>query len=122
MPKKLVEILFRNLRSSAVARQKIIERVNKLHRFHPRIMRCRVTVHAPRHRQIKGRIYHVGIDARIPGRAIVVNHDRPPDAARHDLYVAIHEAFNALERRLEDAGRRRRGDVKTHAPDSAMPA
>ena len=37
------------------------------------------------------------------------------DSVHRDARVAIHEAFNAARRRLQDFARRQRGAVKTHA-------
>jgi len=45
----------------------------------------------------------------VPGDDIVVNRQ-----AAEDPYVAVHEAFDAARRQLQDHARRRRGVVKVH--------
>ena len=49
------------------------------------------------------------IDLKVPGGEIAVDHQHDDDVA-----VAVREAFAAARRRLEDAIRLRRGEVKLH--------
>lgn len=51
----------------------------------------------------------VRIDLKVPGGEIAVDHQHDDDVA-----VAVREAFAAARRRLEDAIRLRRGEVKLH--------
>lgn len=112
------QITFRDIRTSAAVRAKITERIEKLDQFHPRISSCRVVVRAPHRHQHKGRLYNIRIDVKVPRREIAINHEPAAHQAHQDIYVAIHDAFNALERRLEDIVRRRRGDIKAHPEKS----
>jgi hypothetical protein len=41
------------------------------------------------------------------------------DILHEDPYVAVRDAFPAVQRQLEDYERERRGDVKRHAPEPA---
>ncbi|MGE0737005.1 MAG: HPF/RaiA family ribosome-associated protein [Alphaproteobacteria bacterium] len=116
MPSYL-QITFRGMRASPAVRAKIEERVAGLERFIDPIMSCRVVVHAPHRHQRKGGIYHVSIDLKVPGHEIAVNRDPPEHQAHEDAYVAVRDAFDAVERRLEDVARRRRGSVKAHAAE-----
>lgn len=109
-----MQITFRNMLPSPAVRTRIREHVEQLDRFHGRIMSCRVVVRAPHRRQHKGRLYHVSIDLKVPGREIAVNRDPPEKHAHQDIYVAVRDAFNALSRRLQDVARQRRGDFKLH--------
>ena len=74
----------------------------------------------------------VRIELSLPGEDVVVSHapalhsrvtDTSElsrrkmdeiDAVHKDAAVAIHEAFDAARRRLQDAARKQRGDVKAH--------
>jgi len=109
-----LQITFSNMTPSDAIRERIEELAARLDRFHDRIMSCRVVVRAPNRRQRSGRLYHVSIDLTLPGHEIAINRDPPRDQSHEDVYVAIRDAFNALVRRIEDATRERRGDVKTH--------
>jgi ribosome-associated translation inhibitor RaiA len=116
-----LQITFSNMSPSAAMRARIESLGDKLDRFHERIMSCRVTVRAPNHRRNQGRLYHVTIDLKLPGREIVISRDPPQDQSHEDPYVAVRDAFDALIRQMEDASRERRGDVKTHALPSSRP-
>ena len=106
-----VEITLRDIPHSDAVETRIREKIDKLDRFHERVMSCRVTVESPQQKKHQGKLYSVHIDLKVPGGGeLVVN--RMQD---EDIYVAIRDAFNAAARQLEDHARRQRGDVKTHA-------
>ncbi|MEZ5829657.1 MAG: HPF/RaiA family ribosome-associated protein [Dongiaceae bacterium] len=110
-----LQITFSNMTPSDAVRARIEALAARLDRFHERVMSCRVVVRAPNRRQRSGKLYHVSIDLKLPRREIAINRDPPKDHSHEDVYVAIRDAFNALTRRIEDAARERRGDIKTHA-------
>lgn len=109
-----LQISFSNMTPSDAVRARIEELAARLERFHERIMSCRVVVSAPNRRQRSGRLYHVSIDLKLPGREIAITRETPQNHAHEDVYVAIRDAFEALVRRIEDVSRQRRGDIKTH--------
>jgi ribosomal subunit interface protein len=105
-----VEITLRDIPHSEAVETRIREKIEKLDRFHERVMSCRVTVESPQQKKHQGKLYSVHIDMKVPGGGeLVVN--RVQD---EDIYVAIRDAFNAAARQLEDYVRVQRGDVKTH--------
>jgi cold shock CspA family protein len=127
-----VQITFRNVEPAADIEREIRARAEKLETFYHRLTSCRVLVEVPaRHRQ-KGYPFHVRIDLTVPEGEIVVK--RAPALysrerrigdererkrmevrpERKHLKVAIHEAFDAARRRLQDHARKLRADVKTH--------
>jgi cold shock CspA family protein/ribosome-associated translation inhibitor RaiA len=112
-----LQITFRNMPLSPAVRTTIQKHAEKLALLHDRVMSCRVVVRAPHRHHRKGKLYHVSIDAKVPGSEIAVNRDPGDHHAHQDVYVAVRDAFNALARRLEDVARRRRGDTKTHEPE-----
>ncbi|MEZ5849072.1 MAG: HPF/RaiA family ribosome-associated protein [Hyphomicrobiaceae bacterium] len=96
-----VEIQFINLNRSEAVEARIRERADRLEQFFGRITSCHVFVDAPHHHANKGNAYEIRIEVRIPGRELVVNR-RPGDVhAHHDIYVAIRDAFDAMERQLK---------------------
>jgi ribosomal subunit interface protein len=108
-----LQFTFSNMTPSDAVRARVEELAAKLDRFQARIMSCRVVVRAPNVGE-RGRLYHVSIDLKLPGHEIAINRHPPQDHSHEDIYVAIRDAFNALARRIEDATRERRGDIKTH--------
>jgi ribosomal subunit interface protein len=81
--------------------ESIREKAEKLERYYDRITSCRVVLElAGRHKR-KGRQLTVRIDLKVPGEEIVVSHEHD-----EDLRVALHDAFDAARRRLEDHARR----------------
>ena len=99
-------INFRGMDSSEAVTAKIRERLDKLERFHDRILTCHVVVEAPHRHKHKCMIYVVRIVLSVPGGEIVVNREPGADHAHEDVYVAIRDAFDALRRQLEDYARK----------------
>ena len=104
-----LQITVLNVPRSAALEARARSIVEKLEKFHPRITSCRISVEELRRHRSRGRLYHVRIDLRVPGKEIVSNH-------RHDKdpYLALRDAFLSLRRQLEDVARLKRGDVKKH--------
>ncbi len=129
---KPVQVTFRNMQSSDALEDEIRSRVAWLERFSSDLVGCRVVLEVPHRHQRRGRPVSVRVELSLPGGDAIVSNgptlhghlkdmqaeehrkDGDVDAAHKDALVAIHEAFDAARRRLEDRTRRQRGDVKTH--------
>jgi ribosome-associated translation inhibitor RaiA len=128
-----IQVTFRGLSHSDAVENIVRERVAWLEHFYPGVVRCRVTVELPDRHQHDGRHFHVNVELTVPGGPpIVVSHEptlhgdlkdtagaahhKGMEAAGVHRYagVAIHEAFDAARRHLEDFAREQRGAVKTH--------
>ena len=129
-----VQITFRNMDRSEAIEEWIRAEAAKLDTFYNRIMRCRVAIEVPHRHHRKGSSYRLRIDLTVPGEEIVVK--RQPSLSHRvqqlgeteikkhlelatphkNLRLAINDAFKAAGRRVQDYARRRRGDVKSHAP------
>lgn len=105
-----LEIVTRQVALSPAARARIARLAGKLETFDERLHGCRVTVDVPQ-RFPAGRPvgYRVALQLSVPGENLVVRRQEAPH-----LDTAIQAAFLAAGRRLQDAARRRRGDVKRH--------
>jgi len=107
-----LQITTRNIELSEPTKDELRKRAEKLDTFYPRIMRCRITLEVP-HRYKKQAMnaveYNIRIDITVPGKEIVIK-DRP----NKELDIAIREAFDAAQRKLEDYATKLRGDVKRH--------
>ncbi len=108
-------ISFRNMEPSPAIEAKVEERIERLERHFGGMTTCQVVIESPHRHQQHGRIHHVRLHVVVPGGDIVVGRDPAGPHVHEDVYVAIRDAFDAAERRIEDHARRSRGDVKTHA-------
>lgn len=104
-----LQITIRHMAHSNALTTRIREDVGKLSEFYPNIVSCRVVIEQRDRHKSQGRSFNVRIVLGIPEHELIVNHDHD-----QDVYVALREAFANLTRRLEDAARRQRGDVKSH--------
>ena len=109
-----LEITFRNMPPSPAIEVDIRDKAAKLEEFHDRITSARVVVETPHRQHRQGKLFHVRIDVRVPGRELVVSREPAAHHASEDVYVAIRDAFDDAKRQLEDYARETRGDVKTH--------
>jgi cold shock CspA family protein len=109
-----LQITFRHMEPSAALEARIRELAAKLDLFHDRIMRCRVVVEAPHQHHRQGQIYSVRVDVTVPGGELYADNARDLHHAHEDPYLAAHDAFDAIGRRLEDYAREHRGKVKHH--------
>jgi len=109
-------ITLRHMPPSAAIEADIREKAAKLEEFYDRITSARVVVETPHRHHRHGKLFHVRIDLRVPGRALVVSREPAAHHAYEDVHVAIRDAFDGAKRQLEDYAREIRGDVKTHEP------
>jgi len=113
-----LQITFQDIEPSEAVEAKIRDAAAKLEKFYPDIMSGHAAVSAPQKRQRKGKHYHVRLDFSVPGKELVVNRE-PGDRETHsDVYVAIRDAFNVMERLLREYSRQRQRIVKQ---DTAAP-
>jgi len=111
-----VQVVLRRISRPAAVRTEVMKAAAVLERFHPRVTSCRVAVTNPDARHTSGGLYDVHIVLQVPGRPDVVINRRAADRReREHLGVALRNAFAQARRRLQDAVRRQRGDVKVHA-------
>jgi len=111
-----LQITFRDIPASEAIEAKIRDRVAKLRKLNNRITRCNVVIEELQRHRKTGSLFNVRVEVGVPGRDPVVVSRTPTGRVSHeDAYVAVRDAFDALERRLEELGRRMRGDVKHHS-------
>lgn len=109
-----VQITFRDFPPPLLAEERIRERVDRLGKLHPRITSCRIVAEAPHRHRGKGTLYRVRIDLTVPGGKLAVNRDPHDKGAREDFFVALRDAFNAMEQKLRSFAHRRKGRTRTH--------
>lgn len=81
--------------------ERIRAKSKKLETFYDGITSCRVVVEATsRHQQ--GNLYHVHIDVGVPGSELVVSREPDQRQAHEDAYVALRDAFDAMQRQVKN--------------------
>jgi len=111
-----LQLQFRNMDPSPAIEAAVQKHVDKLKLFNGDIISCRVAIESPHKHQYKGKLYHVVVDVRLPGKEIVVSRAPEDQQAHEDVYVAIRDAFDAARRQIQDYARIRRAKVKTPEP------
>ena len=101
-----LQISFHGIDHSDAVEERIREKVAKLENYFDHMTSCRVVIES-HHKNVsnahhKGEPFHIRIDVTVPGQELVVKRD-PKDAHVHeDIYVALRDAFQAMERQLKD--------------------
>lgn len=94
------EIDFPDFPTSEAVRADILKRLVKLEKLFDKIITCRVAVRSL-HEHSHKHFYHIIIDLKIPTTEIVVNNEPEKNMSHTDVYIAIRDSFNSLERRLK---------------------
>jgi ribosomal subunit interface protein len=102
------QVLFRGLEHSQAVEEAVQKRAEKLERYSDQILSLKVTVESPHNNHHKGKVFHVGVEALIPNHDIVVNHDQHDKHAHEDIYVAIRDTFDAVERQIKEINEKKR--------------
>lgn len=95
-----VNITFRDIDPSPAVEARIHDRAKRLEKFARRATSLQVTVAAPHQSGHKGTLYQFTLELRMPKKDIVVKQGDSPNHAHEDVYVAMRDAFAALERQV----------------------
>ena len=109
-----LQTTYRDFPPPLLAEKRIRNRVEKLERQFPRIVSCHVVAEESHQSHHKGTLYGVRINVVIPGGEIVASRDHHDKHGHEDFYVAMRDAFDAMERQLRSHSERKRGEVKSH--------
>ena len=110
-----LQVTFRHMETSDALLADIEDKAGKLDQFSDHIMSCRVVVEAPHQHKNKGKLFHVSVDLTVPRGEIVASRSADEHHAHEDVYVAVRDAFSAVQRQLEDWERKQQRKVKQHA-------
>ncbi|MBU2533805.1 MAG: HPF/RaiA family ribosome-associated protein [Alphaproteobacteria bacterium] len=96
-----LQIQFVSMEHSESVEAVVRERASKLEKIFDGITSCHVFIDAAHRQHRKGNQYEVRLEVRIPGKELAVN-KKPGDVNAHDdVYIAIRDAFTAMERQLK---------------------
>jgi cold shock CspA family protein len=109
-----LQINFHNVPHSRAIEASISEWIARLEKTCDRITGCRVIIDQPHRHHREGNSFEARIDLKVPGRELVVKRRRAAGSGLGDPSTLVHEAFDELQRQLEEFVHCRRGFVKTH--------
>ena len=95
-------ITYRNIDRSPAIDEHITRRIAELEKTHPKIVGCDVVIDAPQKTKVTGTEFAVRVTLRVPGPDIHVERHVGRSGAAEDVNLAIHEAFDAVRRILNE--------------------
>lgn len=107
-----VQISFHGCDHSDALTKDINKHAEKIEEFYGRITSCRVVVEAPHKSHTKGKLFHINVEISIPGVGQLVHNDRGNNPAHEDVYVAVRDAFNAIEAQIKKIVGKRRDEER----------
>jgi ribosome-associated translation inhibitor RaiA len=100
MPK--VQITFRHMEASAALEAEIRRKAHALGRRSDRVRGCRVMVEAPDQHHRNGGLFHVRVAVQLQRGAEIARGARDEAHAHEDVYQAVRDAFDAVERAMHE--------------------
>ncbi len=120
-----LDLAFKGVEPTASMERLVRDLADRLARFEPRIIACRVVVETP-HRSAHAdpRGIRVLVEAIKPGKTVVASRERNGEngSAEFDPYRAIRKAFQAVERQLKDRSHRRQHPWQQPVPPWRLPS
>jgi ribosomal subunit interface protein len=104
MMKPAVDVVYRDLDSSASLNEAITKKIEKLNRYSDQILHSRVVLDTPHNHKHKGKQFRASIEIDIKGQPIAVTQDN------ESIHVAVRDAFNTAERKIKQFTSRQRID------------
>ena len=110
-----LQVTFHNLDRSDALDARVRERVARMERYYDGVIGCRVTIEAP-HKQPHKSTLGITINVRVPGKDIVIKREaRLHETDGHqETYRVVNDAFDTIDRQLEEFARKQRREVKAH--------
>lgn len=110
-----LEIAFHGLDPSPAIEARVRERLARLEKHFGRLTSFRAVIDAPHQHHRKGKHYAVRLEARAPATVFAIDREPGDVNAHEDVYVAIRDAFDAMERRIKAWQETHTGRPVTHA-------
>lgn len=106
--KPVVDVIYRDLDSSAALNEVISKKAEKLHRFTDQIIHSRVVLDTPHNHKHKGKQYRASIELDVKGGSVAVVRDD------ESIHVAVRDAFLTAERKIKQLNAKTRDTRQTH--------
>lgn len=93
-----LEISFHGIDKSDAVEARINEKFARLHGHFDRFTHARVVISSPNRTESRAKMFNVTIDLGMPGQQPIVIDNEADNA---DVFIALRDAFNAAQRRLD---------------------
>ncbi len=100
--KPAVDVVYRDLDSSAALNDIIIKKLEKLSRYTDQLVHSRVVLDTPHHHKHKGKQFRASIELDIAGHPLSITQDD------ESIHVAVRDAFSSAERKVKQLAARQR--------------
>jgi len=104
-----LDITVREVPNSLAIESKIRQKTDKLVQHCNKMEFCKVVVGLVQKQKHQGKLYDTHIEVGVPGKRLVVTRKKD-----EDLYVAVRDAFKAMDRQVKRYADEQHGDVKKH--------
>lgn len=94
--KSAVDVVYRDLNSSAALNEIIAKKLAKLNRYTDQIIRSRVVLDTPHNHKHKGKQYRASIELELKGHPFSVTQND------ESIHVAVRDAFYTAERKVKE--------------------
>jgi ribosomal subunit interface protein len=102
MMKPAVDVVYRDLDSSAALNEIITKKLEKLNRYTDQIVHSRVVLDIPHNHKHKGKQFRASIELDIKGHPVAITQDD------ESIHVAVRDAFSSAERKVKQLAARQR--------------
>lgn len=109
-----LQVSFHNLPHSLTVESAARDAVERLESLFDRIVSCCVVIDQPHRHHRQGNRLLIKVDLKVPGCELVVKREPEDGEESLDLVAVINDAFDDLQRQLEEFLSRRRRFVKSH--------
>ncbi len=100
--KPAVDVVYRDLDSSAALNDIILKKLEKLNRYTDQIVHSRVVLDVPHNHKHKGKQFRASIELDIKGHPVAITQDD------ESIHVAVRDAFSSAERKVKQLAARQR--------------
>ena len=100
--KSAVDVVYRDLDSSAALNDIITKKLEKLSRYTDQIVHSRVVLDAPHQHKQKGKQYRASLELDIKGHPVAITQDD------ESIHVAVRNVFTSAERKVKQLAARQR--------------
>lgn len=100
--KSAVDVVYRDLTSSAALNETITKKIKKLNRFTDQIIHSRIVLDTPHNHKHKGKQFRASLEIDLKGSPIAITQDN------ESIHLAVRDAFITAERKIKQYSARQR--------------
>lgn len=93
--KPAVDVVYRDMESSAALNEIISKKLEKLNRFTDQIIHSRVVLDTPHNHKQKGKQFRASLELDIKGHPIAITQDN------ESIHLAVRDLFTTAERKVK---------------------